>query len=373
MRILYFSRAYTVHDYRFLQALGSSCHDTYFLHVENDPVAQDTRPLPPAVKPLHWSNKSGSRNVIEDPASAIEEFAAIVAKIQPDVVHAGPVPTCGYIAAMAQAHPLLVMSWGSDLLIDADRNESLHNRTCFALNQSDILVADCNEVADKAHKLTGYSTDRIVQFPWGVDLDVYKPGADAGLRGLFGKGRSEECFVLLSTRGWEKSYGILHLLEGFLEAHKVNPSLRLLLLGGGSLQAEIEKFVNRNGLADAIRILGQVPAWKLPDYYRAADLYVSCTLSDGSSISLLEAMASRLPVIATDRASNREWIKESIGGLLVEFGNIAAIRDAIVRISSMSDEQRKHWGDWNLAIARERADWKKNFQKLLAAYERIKL
>src|SRR5208282_2343566 len=117
MRILYFSRAYTVHDYRFLQALANSCHETYFLRLENDPVAQETRPLPPAVKPLHWSNQTGRQTSFEDPASVIQEFSAIVAKVQPDLVHAGPVPTCGYIAAMAQVHRLMVVSWGSDLLI----------------------------------------------------------------------------------------------------------------------------------------------------------------------------------------------------------------------------------------------------------------
>jgi glycosyltransferase involved in cell wall biosynthesis len=369
MRILYFSRSYTAHDYRFLSALGDSCHETYFIYLEDDPVVQETRTLPPAVKPLDWANKSRPQSLLEDPTRAIEEFAAILDAIRPDLVHAGPIPTCGYIAAMAKAHPLMLMSWGSDLLVDADRNHSLHDRTCFALNHSEMLVADCNEVADKAQKLTGYAADRIVQFPWGVDLDVFRPGSeDAGLRRLFG----EDSFVLLSTRGWEKSYGILHLLGGFLEAHKVDPRLRLFLLGGGSLRPEIETFVKENGLADAVRMPGQIPAWKLPEYFRAADLYVSCAFSDGSSISLLEAMASGLPVIATDRASNREWIEEGAGGLLVQFGNSAAVRDAILRISSMSKEQREDWGDWNLAIARERADWKKNFQKLLAGYERIR-
>ena len=131
--------------------------------------------------------------------------------------------------------------------------------------------------------------------------------------------------------------------------------------------------MRENRLANIVRMPGQVPAATLPHYDRAADLYISCTFSDGSSISLLEAMASGLPAIATDRASNREWIQEGVGGLLVKFGDSSAIGNAIVQIASMSKHERKAWGDHNLAIAQARADWKKNFKKLLAAYERIRL
>jgi L-malate glycosyltransferase len=369
MRILYFSRSYTVHDYRFLHALANSPHQIYFLHLDDEPVLGDKRSLPPAVKPLHWAGKHTTESVLRDPAAVIAEFAAMVDQVRPDVVHAGPVPTCGYIAAMAKAHPLMVMSWGSDLLVDADRDESMHGQTCFALNHSSLLVTDCGEVTAKAQQLTGYPADRIVQFPWGVDLDVYKPGADdADLRRQFGEKR----FVLLSTRGWENSYGILYLLEGFRQAYQLNSKLSLFLLGGGSLCAEIDAFVTQNGLADAIRMPGQLPAQKLAEYYRAADLYVSCSFSDGSSISLLEAMASGLPVIATDRLSNREWVEDGLGGVLVPFGNSTAICEAILRISAMPTEQRTSWGARNLAIARERADWKKNLQKLLSGYERLR-
>jgi glycosyltransferase involved in cell wall biosynthesis len=369
MRILYFSRFYTVHDYRFLEALGKSKHETYFLYLENGGIAQDQRSIPLGIKPLDWITRNHWQNWPEDVTPAITEFAELFARVRPDVVHAGPVPSCAYIAAMAKAHPLLAASWGSDLLVDADRTQESHDRVCFTLDRAEMLLADCHEVAHKAQALTGYPASRIVQFPWGVDLDTFKPGSDDScLRGQFGA----DSFILLSTRNWEKNYGIQSLLEGFLAAHKAIPRLRLFLLGDGSLRSQIEAFIQENQLEDLIRMPGQVSPSNLGDYYRAADLYVSCTFSDGSSISLLEAMASGLPVIATDRASNREWVEEGSGGLLVKFGDSVSIGDAILRIASMSQEGRRNWEHRNLAIARERADWKKNFQKLLAAYENLK-
>lgn len=369
MRILYFSRSYTVHDHRFLEALGKSGHETYFLYLEAAGAAQDQRSIPPGIKALDWIARSHWKNWPEDATPAIAEFAEILRRIRPDVVHAGPVPDCAYIAAAAKAHPLLAVSWGSDLLVDADRTQDLHDRACFALHHAEMLLADCDEVATKARELCGYPADRIVQFPWGVELDTFKPGdANPSLRGLF----DADSFTLLSTRSWEKSYGILPLLEGFLMARKAVPHLKLFLLGDGSLRPQIEAFIRENHLDDSVRMPGSVFPSSLADYYRAADLYVSCTFSDGSSISLLEAMASGLPVIATDRASNREWVEEGAGGLLVKFGDPASVRDAIVEIGSMSRRERHLWGNRNLAIVRERADWGNNFRKLLLAYENLK-
>jgi glycosyltransferase involved in cell wall biosynthesis len=368
MRILFFSRSYTVHDHRFLEALGNSGHEILFLYLEVDPVTQEKRPIPSGVTVLDWPRSINTQCILENPTSAIEQFRTIVDKVHPDIVHAGPVPTCGYLAAIAKSYPLMLMSWGSDLLVDADRNQCLHDRTCFALRRSEMLIADCAEVAGKAQQLTGYPTDRIVQFPWGVDLDSFRPGTDeASLRQSF----PEKRFILLSTRGWEKSYGTMHLLRGFRAAHSVDRSLSLFLLGGGSLRAEIETFISGNDLLGSILMPGQISASQLPHYYRASDLYISCTFSDGTSISLLEAMASGLPVIATNRASNREWIQEGVGGLLVPFGDESAICEAILHFSKMGEAERQSFGHQNLAVAKARGNWKSGVGKLLAAYEEL--
>jgi L-malate glycosyltransferase len=368
MRVIFFSRSYTVHDHRFLEALGASGHEIFFVYLEVDTVTQDKRPIPSGVTVLNWPKAIDTQSVLEDPTLAIGQFKKIVSEVRPDIVHAGPVPTCGYVAAMAKSYPLMLMSWGSDLLVDADRNQFFHDRTCFALRSSEMLVADCAEVAAKAQQLTGYPSNRIVQFPWGVDLDSFRPGSDeASLRQSF----PENHFILLSTRGWEKSYGTMHLLHGFRDAHRLDRSLSLFLLGGGSLRTEIEDFVNKNDLLGTILMPGQIPAAQLPHYYRAADLYISCTFSDGTSISLLEAMACGLPVIATDRASNREWIQEDIGGLLVPFGDENAICEAILHFSKMGEVERRAIGDRNLAVAQARGDWKSGVSKLLTAYEEL--
>ena len=93
------------------------------------------------------------------------------------------------------------MSWGSDLLVDTDRNSFLwHWATQFTLNQTDILIGDCLAVKKKAQSL-GFNPERVYLFPWGVDLNTFSPGPAADLIQRLGW---EDKFVLLSLRSWNQ-------------------------------------------------------------------------------------------------------------------------------------------------------------------------
>jgi glycosyltransferase involved in cell wall biosynthesis len=63
-------------------------------------------------------------------------------------------------------------------------------------------------------------------------------------------------------------------------------------------------------VSDRITFVGAVDNAELPDLYRTADVYVSASLTDGTSISLLEAMACGVPAIVSDIAGNRPWADE---------------------------------------------------------------
>ena len=99
-----------------------------------------------------------------------------------------------------------------------------------------------------------------------------------------------------------------------------------------------------------------------------ADLYISASHVDGSSVSLMEALACGLPTLVSDIPANKEWVSEGVNGWLFPDGNAEALAEKILSVSSqgkkldqISQAARK--------TAEERADWKKNFSVLLKAYE----
>jgi glycosyltransferase involved in cell wall biosynthesis len=82
-------------------------------------------------------------------------------------------------------------------------------------------------------------------------------------------------------------------------------------------------------------------------------------------------MATGLPVIVTDRPSNREWVEEGINGRLTRYGDAVCLSDALLEMARLDATRRAEIARRNRAVIEARADWKRNIAKLLGAYERI--
>lgn len=112
--------------------------------------------------------------------------------------------------------------------------------------------------------------------------------------------------------------------------------VELMVAGEGPLSAEMETLTAGSGAS--LRLLGHLPQKELGDVYRSADVFVLTSLHEGSNQAVVEAMASGLPVIATDVPGLRDSVGET--GLLIPRGDHAALCDALGRIST--DRQLRH-------------------------------
>ncbi len=368
MRVLYVSLDDSIHDRRFLGKLAGARHQVWHLPLLG-PGPSELGPLPSGV---HGASAPAPAARPATPAEWLPfapALAAVVDQVHPDLVQAGPVQSGGFLAAVRGVRPLLLMSWGSDVLVDADRDAFSAWATRYTLDHSDMALCDCDAVRTKIQRLTAYDDSRIVQFPYGTDVRVFTPGEDApGLRRRLGW---EGAVAVLSTRSWEPVYKIDVLLEAFRRAHARNPALRLLLLGDGSLRSMVGRSIAEGGLDQVVHRPGRVPPGELPHYFRAADVYMSCTQSDGTSVSLLEALATGLPAIVTDRFGNREWVAPGENGWLVPPDDPEAFAQALSAAAGLTAEEREQITRRNRRVAVERADWDANFPRLLEAYARI--
>lgn len=341
MKILYASEQYGPHDQRFLATISEFGHQAIFWCSASAPVKVDL--LPPNVELANGS------------------LMAAIGNHQPDLVHAGPLHTCAHEVAKANFHPFVAMSWGSDILYTAKRNLLARQRVRKTLAEADVLVGDCQAVIDAATSF-GFPVERTVKFPWGVDLARFNPSADdGGLRQRLGW---QDAFVVLHLRSWEPLYGSETVLRAFLELAPAHPRLRLLMPGGGSLAARFQRMIARSGFAERIHLPGYLSQAELPAYYRAADLYVSASRSDGSSVSLMEALASGLPAAVSDIPSNREWVQQ---GWLFPVDSQAGVASAI--LSAMNSQDLPQMAQQARRTAEEHADWSRNKLGLQKAYE----
>jgi hypothetical protein len=100
VRVLYFTRDYTPHDYRFLTALAGEGMEVYFLRLERGKRQVEDRPLPPEVRQVAWRGGQGPFSWRIAPA-LLSDLRRILRQVKPDIVHAGPLQTAAFLAALA--------------------------------------------------------------------------------------------------------------------------------------------------------------------------------------------------------------------------------------------------------------------------------
>lgn len=365
LNVLYISRGYTTHDRRFLGSfVGAGWSPTHLPLIEE---RLDTRPLPEGVKQLSWGDDRWPSSRAEWTAR-VRHLKSVIAGLKPDVVIAGPLHHGALIAALAGAKPLVTVSWGTDILVDADRTDLCRHATRRTLDGSALVFGDCLAVREavKAHGSLG--DDRIVTFPWGIDLERYTPGPTSlDLREELGW---QGCEILISTRTWEPVYAIDVLVKAFASLNHRRPSTRLVLLGDGSLSDEIHALIRELAIGHLVHAPGRVPQDELPDWFRLADAYVSSALSDGTSISLLEAMATGLPVVVSDSFGNLEWVKQGVNGALAQPGRASSFAEAM-RFVVEDPARATKMGSSSIEIAQSKANWGSNFPLLIHAVEAV--
>jgi glycosyltransferase involved in cell wall biosynthesis len=357
-RVIYFSRDYTTHDYRFLSALAKTQYEIFYLRLERRHAQVEDRPLPPGISQVSWIGGKRPSKVFDGPRLLIEVHR-VIKRLNPDLIHAGPLQSSAFLVALLGFKPLISMSWGYDLLQEANRNMLWRRATQFTLRRSAIMVGDCNTIRQEAIKL-GISDDKIVTFPWGIDLNSFTPGE-------YPPGQGDK-FTILSTRSWEPIYGVDVLAKAFVKAANQYQGLRLILLGNGSQANYLRNIFTRGGVMDRVLLPGQVTQADLPDYFNMADLYVSASHIDGSSVSLMEALACGRPVVVSDIPGNREWVEPGVSGWWFEDGQT----DDLALKLSQAYNHRQDLIEMSKAarqVAAERADWDNNFPNLLKAYD----
>jgi L-malate glycosyltransferase len=356
LKILYITASGNIHDYRFLSKLVND-YEVLLLHYACSEMLDEIKTMQ-GLKII--SRKSFIRSF--PLSSGLSFLRKIYREFQPDIVHTGYAWQVGILASRLNLHPHLSMVWGSDVLVEPDKHFFLKPLVRKVMNQCDHIQCDAEVVKQKIISDYKINSDKITVFPWGIDLNLFKPMDKMKCREKLNMNKND--FVVVFTRSLEKIYGINYLLEGFKIFSKNKPEAKLYLLANGSKKSEVMKQLN-----DSIKFIGRLPNNEIPIYLNAADVYLSPSLSDGTSLSLLEAMACGLGIVVTDVPAIREWIS-SENGIIIEKEDPAAIAEALENYYKNRGLNKEH-GEKNIRIASEKANWDKNYLKLKEIYRNL--
>src|SRR5215208_7205918 len=173
MRVIYFSKSYTPHDHRFLSSLSKTEHEVFFLPLEANKRQTEDRPVPKNIQQALWA---GGQHEFRwrDVPRLMFDLRRLIKEVKPDLIHAGPIQNCAFLAALSGFRPILAMSWGYDLVMEADKSAWMRWVTRYTLNRSAFFISDANVSRDKAVEF-GMDPEKTAIFPWGTDIEFFVP------------------------------------------------------------------------------------------------------------------------------------------------------------------------------------------------------
>jgi glycosyltransferase involved in cell wall biosynthesis len=293
--------------------------------------------------------------------SAVGSIKRELETFRPDLVNALYLGGYGFAAARSGRRPLAVSSLGSDLLVDYPASMIHRFQIRSVLRSADLVTTDAEELSRIAISI-GVNPAKILKAYLGIDEHLFFPRESARAEAPPAGGRAR----VVSTRNLHPIYDVGLLVEA---APRVRERLDALFVicGAGPDRARLEERVSRLGLAPNFAFKGKLSSEEIARELRAADVYVSTSKSDSTSVSLLEAMASGAIPVVTDLPANREWITDRENGLIVKERTPRALASAILEALESPDFVAGA-REINYLVINERGLWRENMKRVEEAF-----
>ena len=214
----------------------------------------------------------------------------------------------------------------------------------------------------------GVPQERITQIYNGVNCHVFHPAA-AGREDLPEPNFSAREAIVIGTVGrMQEVKDQINLTRAFIHLASILPeykqNLRLAMIGDGPIRTTCEHLLNEAGLRHLAWIPG--PRGDVAAVMRGIDIFVLPSLAEGISNTILEAMATGLPIVATAVGGNPELVEEGVTGRLVSAANPVALAEAIKPYVLDSQMRRQHG-----QVGRLRAETRFSMEAMMDSYMQV--
>jgi sugar transferase (PEP-CTERM/EpsH1 system associated) len=236
----------------------------------------------------------------------------------------------------------------------------IHRYIAVSRDLADWLVDDIRVDARKVRQIYN-----------GVDPALFRPRSPGARPGALPAGFLPDDGLLIGTVGRlavvKDQATLLRAFAALLEAAPAwRARLRLALVGDGPLFQDLAALAEELGVRDLVWMPGDRS--DIPQLLRSMDLFVLPSLAEGISNTILEAMASGLPVVATDTGGTPELIEHGVNGYLVPVGAVEALRDALQGLVG-EPALLAGFGQQGRALVERRFNWDNTVESYLSVYD----
>jgi glycosyltransferase involved in cell wall biosynthesis len=294
--------------------------------------------------------------------SAFPMLKRIIREFKPDIIHAHYAASYGFIAALSGFHPFILSVWGIDILT-FPTNSFLHKKLIsFTLKKADKIFATSNYLARETQK---YTENNIQVIPFGIDINKFKPISKHSIY-------LDNEIIIGTVKSMENKYGIDYLIKSFALVKKKHSdiNLKLLLVGGGSLEQKYKTMISELDLSESATFTGQVAENDVIDFHNQLTIAVYLSTVESFGVSVLESSACEKAVIVSNVGGLPEVVKDGITGIIVKPRDVNMTADAIERLI-LDPEYRIKLGKAGRKRVMELFNWDENVNDMIGNYKVI--
>ena len=296
---------------------------------------------------------------------AAREISVLCRKLSIDVIHTHYLRE-NYIALLSRFfNPSVRVIYTNHFILKNDFVTRVSNCILTALESR--VIAVCNRGREMLVQ-NGMNRNKIEVLFNAVDPSYWKQPVESNLREEYGISRDE--FVLLCASRFAHDKGHSYLVNALAELSAITDKpFKCVLAGDGPLLEDVKKQVEQLGLGNKVVFTGFRSDIK--NLFYGSDIYINASEHEALSFLILEALASGLPLIATDMGGNSDIVNADTGcGILVKYGNARELAEAIK--SLMNDEKLREGLKENaLKAVDDRFNLDKMVEKTYNLYESV--
>lgn len=355
MRICYIALGTFTHIGPYIDYFKEAGHDVHFICLSPSP----DRGVP-TYNVGFGSGYSETTGKWKYPISMIRA-RKLIKKLKPDVVHAHYATSCGLTAWVCGFHPTVVTVHGSDLTV------GIKSRIWRPLLKKIFEHCDCvNTVSKDLEQMAvslDISRDKIKTLTLGIDTEKFR-FVERAARDPAG------ALKLVCTRRPEPVFDHQTIIGALVRLKDKGIKFEMTFVGDGSLFGTLKQQISRIGLDGSVTFAGRVHNDDLPEILARHDVYLSASLWDGTSLSLLEGMAMGLFPIVSDIKANSAWLSHNADGLLHKVGDADDLAKCIMQLHS-NPQLAMRAARRNREIVVEHGNRKTNMKRLETIYREL--
>ena len=256
---------------------------------------------------------------------AVPEVRKLMKKVSADLAHAHYASSYGVVATLGMLRPRVVSIWGADVYSSPYVSRFHKYVIAKVLRSADAVHSTSWAMREQGLRLCARKIDVV---PFGIDTDRFNPrGSDYV---------SKDYITIGLVKSLEEKYGIHVLLKAFAAIRLAGaPAMKLLIVGGGTMEQRLKSLASELGVADSTTFTGPVPYDAVPDYQRMMDIAVFPSIDDSESfgVSVIEAQSCGRPVIVSRIGGLPEVVEAGKSALIVEPGNPEKLATAILELA----------------------------------------